>query len=102
MTITYTAIDGKVFTDKDDCEKYEDMLKLLGSTYNEIHNFVSNLKGYDGNIWMCKETLEEEPHCGQDLPSKGETIHIMNKKELHNLLCLDGLLEKYDLKKYEN
>lgn len=97
MTITYTAFDGKQFTDKEECEKYENMLTLLGSTYNEIHKFISKIKDYENNLWICKEKLETEPHCGQDLPTCGDVITIIEKDDLSKLRCLDGLLEKYKL-----
>lgn len=98
MTITYTAFDGKIFDNKEDCENYEDTLKLLNGTYDILHKILDKLHGYNGPLWICEEKLEVEPHCGQELSCPGNTLCIINNKDLNTLFVIESLLEKYKVK----
>lgn len=98
MTITYTAFDGKIFDNQEDCENYEDKLKLLGGTYDILHKVLDRLHGCKTTLWICEEKLEIEPHCGQELPGPGNILSTISKEDLNTLFVIEGLLEKYKMK----
>ncbi len=98
MTITYTAFDGKIFDNKEDCENYEDKLKLLSGTYDILDKILNKLYGYKGTLWICEEKNEIEPHCGQELPGPGDILCTINNEDLNTLFVIKGLLEKYKIK----
>ena len=98
MIITYTAFDGKVFNDQKECEDYEDKLKLLGLAYSEFSKFLDKIpEDYKGNLWICKEKLEINNACEQELPTIGETVKILTKDDLAHIRVIKALLEKFNL-----
>lgn len=101
MTIKYTAFDGKAFDNQKDCEDYEDKLKLLSGTYDELHKLLKRIKEHDykGTVWVCAETLELEHHCGQELPGPGKVLSTISSEDLNTLFVIEGLLEKYKINK---
>lgn len=98
MIITYTAFDGKTFNDQKECEDYEDKLKLLGLAYSEFSKFLDNIpEDYNDNLWICKEKLEINNACGQELPTIGDTIKVLSKDDLGHIRVIKSLLEKFKL-----
>ena len=98
MIITYTAFDGKTFNNQKECEDYEDKLKLLGLAYSEFSKFLDNIpEDYNDNLWICKETLEINHACGQELPTIGDTIKVLSKDDLEHIRVIKSLLEKFKL-----
>lgn len=98
MIITYTAFDGKTFNDQKECEDYEDKLKLLGLAYTEFSKFLDNIpEDYNDNLWICKEKLEINNACGQELPTIGETVKVLTKDDLAHIRAIKSLLEKFKL-----
>lgn len=98
MIITYTAFDGKTFNDQKECEDYEDKLKLLGLAYSEFSKFLDKIpEDYKGNLWICKEKLEINNACGQELPTIGETVKILTKDDLAHIRVITSLLKKFNL-----
>lgn len=98
MIITYTAFDGKTFNDQKECENYEDKLKLLGLAYTEFSKFLDNIpEDYNDNLWICKEKLEINNACGQELPTIGETVKVLTKDDLAHIRVIKSLLEKFKL-----
>ena len=98
MIITYTAFDGKVFNDQNECEDYEYKLKLLGAAYSEFSKFLDKIpEDYNDNLWICKEKLEINNACGQELPTIGETIKVLTKDDLAHIRVIKSLLKKFNL-----
>lgn len=98
MIITYTAFDGKVFNDQKECEDYEYKLKLLGVAYSEFSKFLDKIpEDYNDNLWICKEKLEINDACGQELPTIGSTIKVLTKDDLAHIRVIKSLLEKFKL-----
>ena len=98
MIITYTAFDGKVFNNKNESEDYEDKLKLLGLAYSEFSKFLDKIpEDYNDNLWLCKEKLEINNACGQELPTIGEIIKVLTKDDLAHIRVIKSLLEKFKL-----
>lgn len=98
MIITYTAFDGKTFNDQKECEDYEDKLKLLGLAYSEFSKFLDKIpEDYNGNLWLCKEKLEINDACGQELPTIDETIKVLTKDDLAHIRVIKSLLENFKL-----
>lgn len=98
MIITYTAFDGKVFNDQKECEDYEYKLKLLGVAYSEFSKFLDKIpEDYNDNLWICKETLEIDDACGQELPTIGDTIKVLTKDDLSHMRVIKTLLKNFKL-----
>lgn len=96
MKITYTAFDGKKFDNKEDCEDYEDKLKLLNGTYTELHKLLDRLHDYkDGSLWICEENPDSIPQCGHEISGPGKVLKTINQEDLKTLFVIEGLLEKY-------
>lgn len=98
MIITYTAFDGKVFNDQKECEDYEYKLKLLGVAYSEFSKFLDKIpEDYNDNLWICKEKLEINDACGQELPTIGDTIKVLRKDDLSHMRVIKTLLKNFKL-----
>lgn len=98
MIITYTAFDGKVFNDQKECEDYEYKLKLLGVAYSEFSKFLDKIpEDYNDNLWICKEKLEINDACGQELPTIGDTIKVLTKDNLSHMRVIKTLLKNFKL-----
>lgn len=103
MIITYTAFDGKTFNDQNECEDYEDKLKLLGLAYSEFSKFLDKIpEDYNDNLWICEEKLEINNACGQELPTIGNTIKVLTKDDLAHIRVITSLLEKFKLSNNES
>lgn len=103
MIITYTAFDGKTFNDQNECEDYEDKLKLLGLAYSEFNKFLDKIpENYNDNLWICEEKLEINNACGQELPTIGNTIKVLTKDDLAHIRVITSLLEKFKLSNNES
>lgn len=103
MIITYTAFDGKTFNDQNECEDYEDKLKLLGLAYSEFSKFLDKIpEDYNDNLWICEEKLEINNACGQELPTIGNTVKVLKKDDLAHIRVITSLLEKFKLSNNES
>ena len=98
MIITYTAFDGKTCSDQEVCDDYEAKLKLLGVAYSEFSKVLDKIpEDYNDNLWICKEKLEINDACGQELPTIGEIIKVLTKDDLAHIRVIKSLLEKFNL-----